>query len=237
MVWLRWGKNACCCARTPDTLVGMPIRPAAVVASLADFGISLSRQQLEQIASYVDLLTRWNRAINLTAILEPDEIISRHFAESIYVTRFVDLQGLLLDVGSGAGFPGLAIKIARPELKVVLLEPVAKKRAFLKEVIRECKLDHVEVSGSRVEDYCGQAPGRFESVTMRAVGNLTVVLPAIAKCLAQSGRAYLWLAGDEEPRRASSDGLRGDEFEWSEPILVPQSRDRKIWVGRVASRS
>lgn len=219
--------------QTPDILDCVPIQPAAVAASLADFGISLGPRQLEQIASYVDLLTRWNRAINLTAILDPGEVVTRHFAESIYITRFVDLQGEILDVGSGAGFPGLAIKIARPELRVVLLEPVAKKRAFLKEVVRECKLDQVEVSGSRVEDYCAHASEGFESGTVRAVGNLPRILPATARCLKPSGSVYLWLAGDEGPQHSLEDSGYSELFRWAEPIPVPMSRDRKIWRGRL----
>jgi 16S rRNA (guanine(527)-N(7))-methyltransferase RsmG len=225
----------CVLGETPDILDRVPIQPAAVAASLADFGISLGLRQLEQIASYMDLLTRWNRAINLTAILDPGEVITRHFAESIYVTRFVDLQGEILDVGSGAGFPGLAIKIARPELRVVLLEPVAKKRAFLKEVVRECKLDKVEVSGSRVEDYCTQALGGFESATVRAVGNLPMILPATARCLKRSGSIYLWLAGDEGPQYALEDSGYSELFRWLEPTPLPMSRDRKIWRGRLVA--
>jgi 16S rRNA (guanine527-N7)-methyltransferase len=213
----------------------MPIQPAAVAGSLADFGISLGLRQLEQIASYMDLLTRWNRAINLTAILDPGEVIERHFAESIYITRFVDLQGEILDVGSGAGFPGLAIKIAKPELRVVLLEPVAKKRAFLKEVVRECKLDQVEVSGSRVEDYCAQALGGFESATVRAVGNLPMILSATARCLKRSGSIYLWLAGEVGPQHSLKDSGYSELFRWSEPTPLPMSRDRKIWRGRLVA--
>lgn len=227
--------KCCVLGKTPDILDCVPIQPAAVAASLADFGISLGLRQLEQIASYMDLLTRWNRAINLTAILDHGEIVTRHFAESIYITRFVALEGAILDVGSGAGFPGLAIKIARPELRVVLLEPVAKKRAFLKEVVRECKLDQVEVSGSRVEDYCAKALIRFESATVRAVGNLPMILPATARCLKRSGSVFLWLAGDEGPQYALEDSGCSELFRWSEPTPLPMSRDRKIWRGRLVA--
>jgi 16S rRNA (guanine527-N7)-methyltransferase len=223
----------CVLGKTPDILDCVPIQLATVAAALEDFGISLGLRQMEQIASYMDLLTRWNRAINLTSILDPGEVIRRHFAESIYITRFVDLRGAILDVGSGAGFPGLAIKIARPELRVVLLEPVAKKRAFLKEVVRECKLDEVEVSGCRVEDYSAQALGGFESATVRAVGNLPVILRATGRCLKPSGSVYLWLAGDEGPQYALDGSGYGGLFRWSEPTPLPMSRDRKIWRGRL----
>src|ERR1051326_4399494 len=143
------------------------LSPETIAVSCADFGISLQSRQLEQISIYVDLLQRWNRVINLTAVREPREMIVRHFAESIYVTKSFELSGKLLDVGSGAGFPGLALKIAVPELDVVLLEPAAKKRAFLKEVVRECALGEVEVSGERVEAFCMARSGQFDSATIR----------------------------------------------------------------------
>src|SRR5579863_6673365 len=124
-----------------------------MAASLEKFGITLEPRQLGQLAAYLRLLLRWNRSINLTAVRDPQEVVTRHFAESMYLARFEALRGSLLDVGSGAGFPGLPLKIAVPELAVVLLEPIAKKRAFLKEVARECELRDVEVSGSRLQEF------------------------------------------------------------------------------------
>ncbi|MGH9403017.1 MAG: 16S rRNA (guanine(527)-N(7))-methyltransferase RsmG, partial [Terriglobia bacterium] len=88
------------------------------------------------MSTYLGLLLRWNEKINLTAIRTPEECVTRHFAESLFLARHEQLNGRLLDIGSGAGFPGLALKVAVPELAVTLLEPVAKKRAFLKEVVR-----------------------------------------------------------------------------------------------------
>jgi 16S rRNA (guanine527-N7)-methyltransferase len=211
--------------------------PASISSCLIQFGISLDTRQIEQVSKYAALLLRWNRAINLTAIRNPGEILVRHFAESMYVTTFAELRGRLLDVGSGAGFPGLALKIARPDLNVVLLEPVAKKRAFLKEVARECGLKQVEVRGDRVEDFCPRHASEFEFATVRAVGDFSGVLRATAQCLASSGRIYLWLTKSEAARLDAQEPAFNQLFAWSQPIPVPLSRDREIWSGSRASRA
>src|ERR1039458_3252543 len=111
----------------------------------------LTPAQLDQISTYIDLLQRWNARINLTAIRDPEEAVTRHFGESLFLARHVPLQGSLLDIGSGAGFPGLALKIVFPDLSVTLLEPVTKKRAFLKEAARVCGFTQVTVRGQRLE--------------------------------------------------------------------------------------
>ena len=119
---------------------------------LEPFGLDLSSTQLGQTLAYLHLLLHWNQKINLTAIRNPEECVTRHFGESLFLARHVQLRGDLLDIGSGAGFPGLALKIASPEIPVTLLEPVAKKRAFLKEVARVCGFHQVAVRGERLED-------------------------------------------------------------------------------------
>jgi len=210
----------------------MPVQVETVAACLAEFGIGLDHAQLQYIAVYTELLRRWNRAINLTAIRDVEGIVRRHFAESIYLTTIVRLRGALLDVGSGAGFPGLALKIAQPDLRVILLEPVAKKRAFLKEVVRECALSHVEVSATRVEDYSAAHPQAFEFVTMRAVGSFGTVLPASAKCLAPDGTLCLWLTRAEALTLVEHEPSFSALFSWSVPAIIPLSRDREIWFGK-----
>jgi 16S rRNA (guanine(527)-N(7))-methyltransferase RsmG len=203
---------------------------ADVAAAFANFTISLNERQLEQIALYTDLLLRWNRAINLTALHDPHEILVRHFAESMWLTKAVELRGRLLDVGSGAGFPGLALKVAVPELQAVLLEPVAKKRAFLKEVVRKCGLDLIEVSAARIEDFSANHAEEFDSATVRAVGDFPNVLAATAQCLAASGSIYLWLT-EREAAKLSQTRVFNELFVWGEPIAVPRSREREIWRG------
>ena len=205
---------------------------AEIASALAKFGIAVEPTKLGQIAAYLGLLLRWNRSINLTAIRDPQEVVVRHFAESMYLTQFVDLQGSLVDVGSGAGFPGLPLKIAVPDLSVVLLEPVAKKRAFLKEVVRECGLRDVEVSGARIQEFAERGKA-VDFITIRAVGDFSSVLSAAAKCLATSGQICLWLTSTEASTLSRQEAGFNSLFLWSSPIPVPLSRDREIWRGKL----
>ncbi|OFW13177.1 MAG: 16S rRNA (guanine(527)-N(7))-methyltransferase RsmG [Acidobacteria bacterium RIFCSPLOWO2_02_FULL_59_13] len=120
---------------------------------VSGLGLPLTQAQCNQLATHFSLLLRWNQKINLTAVRRPQQIATRHFEESLFLLKLVSCApGLLIDVGSGAGFPGLAVKIACPSLSAVLLEPNHKKATFLKEVIRSCGLENVEVRTQRLED-------------------------------------------------------------------------------------
>lgn len=215
----------------------MSIPVAEISRLLQPFDLALDEHQLDLTRRYLDLLVHWSRAVNLTAVRRPEEIVTRHFGESLYITKFAKLEGTLLDVGSGAGFPGLAIKIVRPDTAVVLLEPVGKKRAFLKEVVRECEFTRVEVEGVRVEDFCCGRNGEFDSVTLRAVGSFGTVLPAVAGCLRPTGNVYAWLTGVEALQLRRDIPEFSGLFTWAEPIALPVSRDREIWSGCPRERS
>ncbi len=207
---------------------------------LSPFGLDLASPQIAQIISYLELLLRWNRRVNLTAIRTPEECVTRHFGESLYLARWVDLKGANLDVGSGAGFPGLALKIVFPELKATLLEPVGKKRAFLKEVIRRCEIEGVEVRPERLEELVGHggqdldAPAvsrgecRFDSITARAVGRLPGLIGTAACCLRPGGRLCLWV-GREQSKELMID--TDEPVVWQAPIAIPLSLRREILVG------
>jgi 16S rRNA (guanine527-N7)-methyltransferase len=123
---------------------------------------------LNQLALYLDLLLRWNARINLTAIREPRAIVERHFGESLFAARHVPTPArTLLDHGSGAGFPGLPIALARPDLAVTLSESQSKKVAFLREAVRTLSLPNVEIHPARTESL--PATQKFDCVTLRAV--------------------------------------------------------------------
>ncbi len=201
---------------------------ARVNQLLAPYGLALGPQETQTLLTYLEVLLRWNQRINLTAVQEPEECVTRHFGESLSLAKWFTLRGRLLDVGSGAGFPGLALKILAPELAVTLLEPVAKKRAFLKEVKRACEFDLVEVRGERLEDYL-RVPLRplFEFATARAVGNLKELTRDSAKCLLPGGRLCLWLSD----RQAMAVAAFEAGFIWDAPKKLLSGRQSLILVG------
>lgn len=196
---------------------------------LEPFGLNLPSGQLNQILTYLDLLLRWNQKINLTAIRNPEECVARHFGESLFLARHEELRGSLLDIGSGAGFPGLALKIPFPELAVTLLEPVAKKRAFLKEAARVCGFNQVAVRPERLEEFVRTAPpASFNSATSRAVGKLERLVPQAAQCLEPGGSIFLWLTRDQGVGIASIES----GVAWGEPRPIPLSRTGVILPGK-----
>lgn len=201
---------------------------ASVHELLEPFGVSLSGLQVAQILAYLELLLRWNRRINLTAIRSPEECVTRHFGESLFLARVVRVGGRLLDIGSGAGFPGLALKIVAPDLVLTLLEPVAKKRAFLKEASRVCGMTGVEVLGQRLDTLAeGGTLTRFDLATARAVGDFGTLIPDAVKCLKPNGKLCLWLGtGQTGAIRSGAVGIT-----WDEPVAIPLSRQRVILIG------
>jgi 16S rRNA (guanine527-N7)-methyltransferase len=143
-----------------------------------------SDEMLAQLSSYLDLLLRWNARTNLTAIREPEEIVRRHFGESLFVATHLPSCLTLLDLGSGAGFPGLPIQLARPELRVTLAESQNKKASFLREAVRTLGLQ-AEVWADRVERMPSER--RFDVVALRAVDNPVVALDLARARLAPGG--------------------------------------------------
>jgi 16S rRNA (guanine527-N7)-methyltransferase len=198
---------------------------------LSPFGLQLASEQIGRLSTYLDLLLRWNEKINLTAIRSAEECITRHFGESLYLARFAELRGGLLDIGSGAGFPGLALMIAFPELQVTLLEPVAKKRAFLKEVARLCELlQSVEIRPERLDEFLlfGMGSAQFDAATSRAVGRLRELIPKAARCLKPSGGLFLWLSQDQGQEAVAAGR---NWIDWTDPISIPLAHRRQIWCG------
>ena len=140
-------------------------------------GIELSEKQLEQFKKYYDMLIEKNKVMNLTAITEWEEVIDKHFIDSFSLVKAIDLSGdkYVLDLGCGAGFPGIPLKIAFPNLKIVLLDSLNKRILFLKEVIEELGLENIEALHGRAEDYARKPEYReqFDYCVSRAVANLT----------------------------------------------------------------
>ena len=204
---------------------------------LTPFGLALTSDQVNRLQAYLELLLRWNTKINLTSVRDADQCVARHFGESLYLTKFVQLEGCLLDVGSGAGFPGLALKITFPGLHVTLLEPAGKKRAFLKEAARACEMDLVEVRPERLGEFVKQQiergrHRRFDAATSRAVGQMRALIPDVTECLEPHGSVYLWVSRRQhEEVCGASEGL----IDWGTPVPLPLAQHREIWRGRAVA--
>ncbi len=140
-----------------------------------DIGIELNEKALEKFDRYAALLTEWNQKMNLTAITQYEEILEKHFYDSLLASQCVAMNGKLCDVGAGAGFPSLPLKIAFPDLNVTILEPIGKRCIFLNEVIDQLGLQGVQVMNVRAEDAAKDLRESFDLVTARAVANLRIL--------------------------------------------------------------
>ncbi len=137
----------------------------------------LTLKQKEQFQMYLSLLQEWNEKMNLTAIVDEGEILEKHFLDSLASSSYIDYQDQsLLDIGSGAGFPGIPLKIMFPDLCVTLLEPTMKRVTFLEEVIRKLQLKGIVVVNERAEDYAKKARSYYDIVTARAVAHLSILM-------------------------------------------------------------
>jgi 16S rRNA (guanine527-N7)-methyltransferase len=210
----------------------------------------LAPDALDNISTYIDLLQRWNARINLTAIRSEDQIITRHFGESLFLARHLfprrspgvkaftapsataaaddqrrTTNGVIkvADVGSGAGFPGIPIKLWAPEIFLTLIESNHKKATFLREVVRALTLTHVNIQNARAESL---SDIKFDVVTLRAVEHFESILPIAAGLLAQGGRLAL-LIGESQLSQASSSL---PSLNWFSPTPIPDSQSRVLAI-------
>ena len=198
----------------------------AIQRALAEFQITASERQVLQIQQYIKTLLAWNEKVNLTAIRDPQDILYRHFCESMFATASVPLEdGRLADVGSGGGFPGLPIKILCPNLRVFLVESNLKKATFLAEVIRELELTDAQVLVRRYEELHEEiAP--LDYVCSRALGEFPSFLEWAHSQQIAAKQVILWIGARDLP-----DLQKIRTWEWREPIQVPHSLRRLILIG------
>lgn len=146
---------------------------------LKKLGVTLLECQIEQFLQYYEMLAEWNEVMNLTAITEYDDVMKKHFVDSVSLIKAYDVskESTVIDVGTGAGFPGLALKIAFPELKITLLDSLNKRIQFLNEVIEQLGLSGVETVHGRAEDFAkpGKLRESFDLCVSRAVANLSTL--------------------------------------------------------------
>ena len=162
-----------------------------MILNVDKLGITLSEIQLKQFYNYMNLLIEWNKKINLTAITETDEIILKHFVDSLTISKYISDGTRVVDVGTGAGFPGIPLKIYRQDIEITLLDSLQKRINFLDEVIRELNLEKIETVHSRVEDFGKDKKYRekFDIATSRAVANLATLSEYLLPLVKVGGKA------------------------------------------------
>lgn len=239
------------------------MHPARIAELLAPFfapedGQQPSANDLIHISTYIDILLRWNARINLTAIRDPEQIVTRHFGESLFAARHLypaghvgpsrvgpsgraALQGrvtdperggalapapsiTLADVGSGAGFPGIPIKLWAPEISLTLIESNHKKATFLRELTRALTLTNVDIQNTRAESF---PKASFDVVTLRAVERFASVLPVAANLVAPRGRLALLISHSQFPQAKTI----LPALNWCDPLPIPLSQSRILAIG------
>ena len=197
-----------------------------MVSSVRELGLTILDSQAEQFMSYLAHLIEWNKTINLTAIIDPKEIIIKHFVDSLtalIATSFTQ-NGVVLDVGSGGGFPGIPLKVVRPSMRLVLVEPVQKKCSFLNSVIGLLKLQDVSTFDGTIEQYAKQQLRHVTDMVVVRALKFEEIRKHIPALLTSRGRVVLYRT---EPVK---DHEIGEEFHLvSETALVlPQGSGKRV---------
>jgi len=198
----------------------------AAIARLLEPFTALDEMRLSAISTYIDLLLKWNARINLTAIREPSEIVQRHFGESLFAAKHLLEQKLpqtAIDLGSGAGFPGVPFALLAPEVQVTLIESQQKKATFLKELVHALGLKNAKVFSDRAENH----PGTADLVMLRAVERFEQALQMAVQLTNAGGRIALMIGSGQ----VESAKTLAAEVIWDNPVEVPCSLSRELLVG------
>lgn len=190
--------------------------------------IKLNEEQLEKFYKYMELLLEWNEKINLTAITEPEEVITKHFIDSISILKYIDSNADIVDVGTGAGFPGIPLKIANDNLKVTLVDSLNKRINFLNDIIEKIELKNTDAIHSRAEEFGKNKTYRetYDMAVSRAVARLNVLveylLPTVkvgGKCICMKGPD----AQEEIEEAKTAIKLLGGEIIKIEEFVLPET--------------
>lgn len=195
---------------------------------LAKMNISLLKEQYEQFYAYMELLIEWNEKMNLTAITEPKEIILKHFVDSLTIAKYVEEGKSIIDMGTGAGFPGIPLKIYRKDVKVVLADSLNKRIKFLDEVIDKLKLENVETIHCRAEELGKnkQYREKFDYATSRAVANLSTLSEYLMPFVKLNGKCIFMktIEVEEELEKAKKAiNTLGGKIEKVDKFEIPES--------------
>ena len=194
--------------------------------------IKFTEEQLQKFYEYMNMLIEWNKKINLTAIIEPKEIILKHFIDSLTILKYVNDNEKMLDVGTGAGFPGIPIKIMNENVEITLLDSLNKRINFLNEVINKLELKNISAIHSRIEDYGKNNKYRekYDIVTSRAVANLATLSEYMLPMLKIKGKSICMKGSDikEEVKNSKrAIDILGGEIVNIEELVLPKSDNRR----------
>lgn len=238
------------------------MKPDRIAELLAPFLGDAAQQQvkttdLDRISTYIDILLRWNARVNLTAIREPEEIVTRHFGESLFAARVlfpdryvgtatpgcpaepssahgrertseISPRESLADIGSGAGFPGFPIKLWRPSLSLTLIESNHRKAVFLREIARALTLTDINIIATRAQSLTA---GGFHTVTLRAVERFESILPVAASLVVPGGRLAVMVgSGQASAAQAILEKLATFNLLAAQTHTIPHSRSRVLMV-------
>jgi 16S rRNA (guanine527-N7)-methyltransferase len=193
---------------------------------LALYNFGPSPEMCDSIRTYVDLLLRWNQKMALTAIVDPIEILRLHFGESFFGVGAVPIRhGRLADVGTGAGFPAIPIRMAIPDLTCTLIESNQKKATFLAEVVRTLQLRQTDIFRGRMEDF-PESSAPFDFIISRALGIHQEFIKWSGRRLSPGGKVVFWI-GEQDAANVS----QNSDFAWSPLAKIPGSDRRALLIG------
>ena len=204
-------------------------------AKLNKLNLNITELQLQQFYNYMNLLIEWNEKINLTAITKPEDIISKHFIDSLTIAKYIKTQDKIADIGTGAGFPGIPLKIMNPKNEILLIDSLNKRIKFLNEVVTNNNLNNINAIHGRVEELGHNKTYRegFDVVTSRAVAKLNVLVEYMLPFVKVGGRC-ICLKGpnvEEEIKNAENAlKLLGGEINRIEELTLPDTEEKRTII-------
>ena len=189
--------------------------------------IELTKKQIEKFYNYMNLLLEWNEKINLTAIIEPREVILKHFVDSLTIAKYIKENEKLIDVGTGAGFPGIPLSIVKENTDIVLLDSLNKRINFLEEIKQNLKLKNITTIHGRAEEFGKNKKEReiYDIATSRAVAPLNILLEYLLPLVKVEGKAICMKGSNIEEIENAKNALEilGGQIEKIEEITLPNS--------------
>ncbi len=206
-----------------------------------EINLVLKEEQIQKFYQYMQLLLEWNEKMNLTAITQPEDIIQKHFIDSLTIAQYIKPGAKLIDVGTGAGFPGIPLKIVREDLEITLIDSLNKRIHFLQEVREKLKLLKIEAIHTRIEELGNNKKVRetFDYATSRAVANLATLSEYLLPLVKINGTAIAMKGNEiEEELRKSKKAIHvlGGKVEKVDSFLLPQSNMNRnvVFIRKIA---